>query len=223
MKTESQAAAQAKTEYAQALATIEQQYPELNPDSPSYNSKSLDWVAAKKNVYQERGQTPLNALQLAVADYVAALQQQQPITQTRQSRIQNSMEFNGSVGERLSLNFQNIDIRSILQVFTDLSGFHFRVDPQVSGGVNIRVNDQPWTQALMQMLQTNGLAIIKVPGGYFVFPSSLGDDVAYRRATQMGAEPAPRPNQVQSNPNIGKISQREAADTLCQTWPSACR
>lgn len=226
MKTESQAENRAKTEYARALAAIEHQYPEINPDSPTFNSKALDWVVAKKTMYQERGQTPVNAMQLAVADYAAALQPQQraqPISQTQQSRIQNGVELIGNVGDRLSLNFQNIDIRSILQVFTDASGIRFIVDPQVRGGVNIRVNDQPWTEALMQMLQINGLAIIKVPSGYYVFQSSLSDDAAYRQAIRLDTAQTTKQGASHANPRIGGISQREASDTLCKTWPSACR
>lgn len=76
MKSESQANNQAKADYARALAIIEVTYPELNPDSPRYNAKSLEWVAARKAFHQERGQTPINALQLATANYAAKLLEQ---------------------------------------------------------------------------------------------------------------------------------------------------
>lgn len=66
---------QAKSDYAQILTAIEGRHPELNPDSPRYNVTALDWVAARKALHQERGQTPTNSLQLAVADYVASQKQ----------------------------------------------------------------------------------------------------------------------------------------------------
>lgn len=72
---ETQSNKKAKSDYARALAAIEAQHPELNPDSPGYNATALNWVAARKTLHQERGQTPTNSLQLAVADYVASQRQ----------------------------------------------------------------------------------------------------------------------------------------------------
>lgn len=76
IKSESETKAQARAEYAQAVAAAEQQYPELNPDSPSQNQQAMDWVLARKAAYEKRGDTATNALQSAVVDYGAALQQQ---------------------------------------------------------------------------------------------------------------------------------------------------
>lgn len=76
IKSETVAKEQAKAEYAQAVAAVEQQYPELNPDSPSQNQQAMDWVLARKAAYEKRGSTATNALQSAVVDYGAALQQQ---------------------------------------------------------------------------------------------------------------------------------------------------
>jgi type IV pilus assembly protein PilA len=75
INSEAQSKDRAKAEYAQALAAIEMRHPELNPDSPRYNGTALDWVAARMTFHQERGQTPTNSLQLAVADYVASQRQ----------------------------------------------------------------------------------------------------------------------------------------------------
>lgn len=70
-----QAQNQTKAEYDRTLAGFEARYPQLNPDSPLYSPAALDWVAARKALHQERGQTPTNSLQLAVADYVASQRQ----------------------------------------------------------------------------------------------------------------------------------------------------
>lgn len=218
----SQAKDQAKANYDRALANIEARHPELNPDSPRYNAKSLAWVAERKAFHQERGQTATNALQLAAGEYVVALQQQS-MSQAQQARTQDGTVLFGGVGKEVSLDFQSIEIRSLLQVFTDISGLKFTADDQVRGSVKIRVVDQPWTQALMQILQQNRLAIINSRFGYYVFPTSFSDDTAYRRASQSVNPSKPRSNQSQQNQRTGGVSQSEASRTICQTWPSACR
>jgi len=75
IKSESETKEQARAEYAKAVAAAEQQYPELNPDSPSQNQQAMDWVLARKAAYEKRGDTATNALRSAVVDYGAALQQ----------------------------------------------------------------------------------------------------------------------------------------------------
>lgn len=83
INAEAQSNDKAKSDYARELAAIEAQYPDLNPDSPRYNVTALNWVAGRKTLHQERGQTPTNSLQLAVADYVASQRQtDQSVSQT---------------------------------------------------------------------------------------------------------------------------------------------
>lgn len=73
---EQQAQAQIKAEYNKVLANIEARYPQLNPDSPHYNSAALSWVAERKKFYDQAGdKSPIATLQLAVLDYSNALQQ----------------------------------------------------------------------------------------------------------------------------------------------------
>lgn len=75
INAEAQSRDKVTSDYAQLLATVEMNHPELNPDSPRYNGPALNWVAARKTLHQEQGQTPTNSLQLAVADYVASQRQ----------------------------------------------------------------------------------------------------------------------------------------------------
>jgi type IV pilus assembly protein PilQ len=51
-------------------------------------------------------------------------------------------------GEKLSLNFQNIDIRSLLQVIADFTNFNIVTSDSVSGALTLRLKDVPWDQAL---------------------------------------------------------------------------
>ena len=62
-------------------------------------------------------------------------------------------------GERLSLNFQDIEVRSVLQLIADFTGFNVVVSDSVSGSVTLRLQDVPWDQALDIVLKTKGLGM----------------------------------------------------------------
>ncbi len=64
----------------------------------------------------------------------------------------------GYRGERLSLNFQNIDIRSLLQVFADFTDLNIITSDSVQGNLTLRLKDVPWDQALQIVLDSKGLA-----------------------------------------------------------------
>ena len=63
----------------------------------------------------------------------------------------------GYHGQKLSLNFQNIDVRSLLQVFADFTGLNVVVSDSVTGNLTLRLKDVPWDQALHIILQAKGL------------------------------------------------------------------
>lgn len=60
-------------------------------------------------------------------------------------------------GEKLSLNFQNIDVRSVLQIFADFTDFNIVTSDSVTGSITLRLQDVPWDQALDIILQAKGL------------------------------------------------------------------
>ena len=60
-------------------------------------------------------------------------------------------------GERLTLNFQDIDTRAVLQLLADASGQNIVVSDSVSGNVTLRLQNVPWDQALDIVLRTKGL------------------------------------------------------------------
>ena len=64
---------------------------------------------------------------------------------------------NGYTGEKLSLNFQNIDVRSLLQVIADFTNFNVVTSDTVSGSLTLRLKDVPWDQALEIIMQSKGL------------------------------------------------------------------
>ena len=67
----------------------------------------------------------------------------------------------GFNGEKLSLNFQNIEIRSLLQVIADFTNFNVVTSDTVTGSVTLRLKDVPWDQALDIILQARGLGMRK--------------------------------------------------------------
>ena len=67
----------------------------------------------------------------------------------------------GYNGQKLSLNFQSIDVRQVLQVIADFTGFNVVTSDSVSGTVTLRLQDVPWDQALDIILQSKGLGVRK--------------------------------------------------------------
>jgi type IV pilus assembly protein PilQ len=60
-------------------------------------------------------------------------------------------------GERLSLNFQNVEVRAVLNVIADFTDLNIITSDTVSGNITLRLKDVPWDQALEIILQTRGL------------------------------------------------------------------
>jgi type IV pilus assembly protein PilQ len=60
-------------------------------------------------------------------------------------------------GERLTLNFQDIETRAVLQLLADASGQNIVVSDSVTGNVTLRLQNVPWDQALDIVLRTKGL------------------------------------------------------------------
>ena len=58
----------------------------------------------------------------------------------------------------ITLNFQNIEIKTLLQVFADFTGLNLVATDSVSGQVTVRLTEVPWPQALQIVLQSKGLA-----------------------------------------------------------------
>jgi type IV pilus assembly protein PilQ len=81
----------------------------------------------------------------------------------------------GYSGQKLSLNFQNIEVRSLLQVIADFTNFNIVTSDSVSGSVTLRLQDVPWDQALDIILQAKGLGVRKNGNVLWVAPK---DEIA---------------------------------------------
>ena len=67
----------------------------------------------------------------------------------------------GFRGEKLSFNFQNVDVRAVLQAIADISGLNIITSDTVSGSLTLRLKDVPWDQALQVVMQAKGLDMRK--------------------------------------------------------------
>lgn len=78
-----------------------------------------------------------------------------PIIQDPNKLVQGSKV--GFAGEKLSLNFQNIEVRSVLQVIADFTGKNIVASDSVTGNITLRLKDVPWDQALDIIMKNKGL------------------------------------------------------------------
>jgi type IV pilus assembly protein PilQ len=76
----------------------------------------------------------------------------------------------GYQGEKLSLNFQNIEVRALLQVIADFTNFNVVTSDTVTGNVTLRLKDVPWDQALDIILQSKGLGVRKTGNVLWIAP-----------------------------------------------------
>ncbi|WP_066257997.1 type IV pilus secretin PilQ [Hydrogenophaga flava] len=88
----------------------------------------------------------------------------------------------GYNGEKLSLNFQNIEVRSLLQVIADFTNFNVVTSDSVSGAVTLRLKDVPWDQALDIILQAKGLGMRKSGNVLWIAPK---DEIAAREKQEL--------------------------------------
>jgi type IV pilus assembly protein PilQ len=76
----------------------------------------------------------------------------------------------GYTGEKLSLNFQNIEVRALLQVIADFTNFNVVTSDTVTGTVTLRLKDVPWDQALDIIMQSKGLGVRKTGNVLWIAP-----------------------------------------------------
>lgn len=109
----------------------------------------------------------------------------QPLTAEKlEARRAQEPQF---TGERISLSFQNIDVRSLLQIIADVAGTNLVVSDSVSGEIAMRLQNVPWDQALDIVLKTKGLAMRRQGNVMLVAPA---EEIAAREKAELEAEQA---------------------------------
>lgn len=115
------------------------------------------------------------------ADSVLAINVK-PITKAEKEKLAQS-EFPYS-GEKLSLNFQNIEVRAVLQLIADFTGQNLVASDTVDGGITLRLQNVPWDQALDLVLKTKGLAKRQMGNVLLVAPA---EEIAAREKIELEA------------------------------------
>jgi len=91
----------------------------------------------------------------------------------------------GYVGEKLSLNFQNINVRAVLQLIADFTGLNLVTSDTVRGNITLRLKNVPWDQAMDIILKTKGLSKRQTGNVILVAPT---EEIAAREKLELESQ-----------------------------------
>ncbi|MCK4586341.1 MAG: type IV pilus secretin PilQ, partial [Gammaproteobacteria bacterium] len=91
------------------------------------------------------------------------------IPKEKKAAKKNAFDY---TGEKLSLNFQDIEVRAVLQLIADFTNLNMVTSDSVSGNLTLRLKNVPWDQALDIILKTKGLAMRKAGNVILVAPAA---------------------------------------------------
>ena len=94
-----------------------------------------------------------------------------PVVITEEEKKNEAEELLGYSGERLSINFQKIEVRAALAVIADFTGINFVTSDTVQGDITINLKDVPWDQALDVIMKTRGLSKRQTGNVIWIAPS----------------------------------------------------
>ena len=106
-----------------------------------------------------------------------------PLTKAEQEAAKK--EKLGYTGEKLSLNFQSIDVRAVLQLIADFTGLNMVVSDSVQGNVTLRLKNVPWDQALDIILKSRGLGMRQIGNVIQVAPT---EEIAAREKLELESQ-----------------------------------
>ncbi len=104
-----------------------------------------------------------------------------PLSKEEQDERRSEFDF---VGERISLNFQDIEVRAVLQLIADFTELNLVASDTVSGRITLRLKNVPWDQALELVLKTKGLDKRQVGNVLMVAPAA---EIAERERQEIEA------------------------------------
>lgn len=104
-----------------------------------------------------------------------------PVAADSKKRVRDPFAY---TGEKLSLNFQDIEVRSVLQLIADFTSLNLVASDTVSGRITLRLQNVPWDQALDLVLKTKALDKRQVGNVLLVAPA---DEIAARERLELEA------------------------------------
>ncbi len=151
-------------------------------------------------VIEPRGQWEHNAYQ-SDTQFVVEVK---PVVQDP-SRVSQRGRY---TGEKLSLNFQNVEVRAVLNVIADFTDLNIITSDTVTGNITLRLKDVPWDQALEIILQTRGLDSRRAGNVIWIAPR---DELATRE--KLALEAANQINDLeQTRTESFQMNYQKAAD-----------
>jgi type IV pilus assembly protein PilQ len=104
-----------------------------------------------------------------------------PLTEDQKSELLDEFDY---VGDRISLNFQDIEVRAVLQLIADFTELNLVASDTVTGNITLRLQNVPWDQALELVLKTKGLDSRKMGNVLMVAPAN---EIAERERQEIEA------------------------------------
>jgi len=104
---------------------------------------------------------------------------------TKQAKLARQKQQLVYVGDKLSLNFQDIEVRSVLQLLADFTGLNMVVSDTVTGRITLRLKNVPWDQAMAIILKTKGLSQRRTDNVILVAPT---EEIAAREKLELESQ-----------------------------------
>ena len=104
---------------------------------------------------------------------------------TKREKEQRRKELEVYEGDRLSLNFQDIEVRAVLQLLADFTGLNMVVSDTVTGRITLRLQNVPWDQAMDIILKTKGLSMRRNDNVILVAPT---EEIAAREKLELESQ-----------------------------------
>jgi len=147
-------------------------------------------------------------------DHSAYQSDNQFVLEVREQRIDPAKlsQGPGYTGEKLSLNFQNIEVRSLLQVIADFTSFNIVTSDSVTGSVTLRLKDVPWDQALDIIMQAKGLGMRKSGNVIWIAPK---DEITAREKQELESKASIESLEVLRTQSF-QMNYAKAADIAAQ-------
>jgi type IV pilus assembly protein PilQ len=136
------------------------------------------------------------------------------VVEVRQQKVDTTKlsQGPGYTGEKLSLNFQSIEVRSLLQVIADFTNFNVVTSDSVTGSLTLRLKDVPWDQALQIIMDAKGLGMKKNGTVLWIAPKDEIDARAKKDLESIASLESLEPLQTQSF----QMNYARAADIAAQ-------
>ncbi len=130
------------------------------------------------NTVQQGDRVRMNIEPVGDWEHSAYQSDNQFVLEVRQKKVDLSKltQGPGFSGDKLSLNFQNIEVRSLLQVIADFTNFNIVTSDTVTGSLTLRLKDVPWDQALQIIMDAKGLGMRKSGSVLWIAPKDEIDD-----------------------------------------------